>query len=142
MLAAGAWTSMRAADGRRPVDIALDHGHEHLVDALTPRFTRSGSLDDLEVRRINRRFRELVLQVAGGFGLLRETPFRHVDATVLLEDAGPDRIRLTIPGMYGGFSLQMRDGVLLHARSSSRMAEGSAMPHVITPWEVTSRDHG
>lgn len=137
LLAAGSWTALRASDGRRPVDIALDRGHEHLVALLTPTFARSGGLPGHDVRRINRRLSELILRVSDDYDSLRKRHFRHVDVTVLLEDAGPDRIHVPVPGMYGGLSLQMHDGTL-RAGSWSRIIGGSEMTHEVTPSETTS----
>ncbi len=38
LLARGAWRTLRATDGTRPVDIAVRRGHQHLTALLSPAY--------------------------------------------------------------------------------------------------------
>lgn len=140
LLARGAWKSLRTADGRRAVDIASDRGHKHLLDLLEPTFT-SGSYLIGSTERTNSQLAALVERVAGRYFERQPPLLRPVDATVLQEDAGPNRIWFPVGGMYGGFSLSVHEGYV-HCSSWSRVNGGSGQYHVITERDAVLVDRG
>lgn len=139
LLGRGAWKTLRAADGRRPVDIASERGHDHLVELLEPTFSKVSPLNG-RADAMNSQLAALVERVAGAY--LDPLPvLRPVDVTQLHEDAGPDRIWFPVGGMYGGFSLSLHLGYV-HCRSWSRVVGRSGQYHVVTDRDPVLVDSG
>lgn len=131
LLRRGAWKSITDSAGRRPVDIARERGHRGLVEALEPTFERVGRPRDDVVDSFNRRLAELVEDVARPALRTNGARVRHPDVLLMFEDAGPDRTWFPIPGMAGGFSIELHNR-RLHVESWSRVVGGSGLYHVIT----------
>ncbi|WP_460808544.1 hypothetical protein [Nocardioides salsibiostraticola] len=125
LLDRGAWRSLRDANGRQPIDLAQDRGHSHLALLLQPdpiseaQRTMHGVWDDYLKHLVESRVQNLPpLQL------------RHVNTEVVAQE----RLRplwFAIPGMYGGFSIEIFNGRLC-VESWSRVVGGSGQAHVIT----------
>ncbi|ABB06567.1 ankyrin repeat domain-containing protein [Burkholderia lata] len=131
LLQLGAWRMLRDAQGARPVDLAEQRGHRHLVDLLTPqprRFVPDGTLRDIQ-----HHFHDMI---RGRIAHLRVDALRLPELEPLLElDAQAERVWFAVPGMYGGFGYALRnDGAaaVLVSESWSRVAGGSGQRHEIT----------
>ena len=131
LLRRGAWTSITDSAGRRPVDMARERGHLGLVDTLEPTFERVGRPQHDVVGSLNHRLAELIEDVARPALRSRGRRVRHPDVLLMFEDAGPDRIWFPIPGMAGGFSIELHNR-RLHVESWCRVVAGSGLYHVIT----------
>lgn len=136
MLDRGAWRTLRAASGDRPLDIARERGKAHLLEALTPTFAHP--LRAAEVDAINARLAELVTDAASR-SAERIMPIRHLDIAGLTESGGT--VWFPIPGMYGGFSIELFKR-RLHVESWSRVVGGSGRAYVITADRTTLVDEG
>jgi len=132
----GAWRSLRDAEGRRPVDIARARGHGELVEALTPVYTVPLRAEDAEA--MGARLAELVAEAAARV-VEAGTPIRHLDVMCLAERG--DAVWFPIPGMYGGFAVELHKG-RLHVESWSRVVGGSGRAWVITADRTTLIDEG
>jgi hypothetical protein len=121
----GAWRTLRTARGQRAVDIARQHGHEHLLEPLEPVICQNLNAETIGL---------LDLQLAGLVeSRIRpqlEIEFRHPTCEVLLEI--PDgKLWYPVPGMYGGFSIALREEHL-YVESWCRVVGGSGEGHVVT----------
>lgn len=131
----GAWTTLRDAEGRRPVDVARERRHRHLIDALTP---LPHDLSASEIEAFNARLAELVMDAtrqAGASG----SAIRHFDVTNLAESGRT--VWFPIPGMVGGFAIALFRR-RLHVESWSRVVGGSGRAYVITRDRTTLVDEG
>lgn len=125
LLRAGAWRSLRTADGDRPIDIARQRGHHHLVEVLAVRAVGAS-----EERRFAAWDSHLAALIAERTGPLEPVPFRPVPTELLVMEQ-LETLWVPYPGMYGGFSLSAhRDR--LFVESWSRVVGGSGQAHVIT----------
>ena len=126
----GAWRSLRNARGERAVDVAERCGHRRLIGALTPEYRRDVPLEDL--RNIQLHF-HIVIQ-GRAKALIREHALRLPELEPLLELASP-HTWFPVPGMYGGFSYELKVSelpVTLVSESWSRVVGGSGQRHEIT----------
>ena len=96
----GAWSGLRASDGFRPVDIAAQRGHRHLVDILQPQVYRAlppqildGLQQQLE-RLLNYRARDPV----GRFG-------KCLPQVEVLTELAEAALWFPLPG--GGFTIRL-----------------------------------
>jgi hypothetical protein len=130
LIAAGAWRSLRTSTGERPVDIARDRGHAHLVDALRP--PRRVEVAPGVLSAIEQRFHEVVRGRMRDFRI--EDGLRLPELEILLELPDPE-LWFPVPGMYGGFRfrLEVQDSaVRLISDSWCRVVGGSEERHEIT----------
>ena len=145
LLERGALRSLRARDGRTAYDIALTRGHTHLLDLLLPvraRLTaeRASVLDTGLASVIDGRLR-LPGGIAESYGKPLEDCLRYPPVDVLAEC--PDhRLWFAVPGMYGGFSIELMKDSYLYVESWIRVVGESAQAHVITHEGVTLVDDG
>lgn len=136
LVARGAWRTLREAKGLRPVDIARKRGHEHLADLLAPR-----EPDYSEAGRFEAWDRHLAALIESTIRPTLTTRLRDVATEVLSED-GTDALYLAVPGMYGGFSLEIFKG-RLHVEVRSRVVgDGWARAYVLNEKGVTLVDEG
>lgn len=130
LLALGAWRTLRCAKGQRPVDIARERGHRHLLDLLEPQLRHTLSQDAL--RTLEGHFHGVVLARASH--LVREHKLRLPELEPLLELEAP-RMWFPVPGMHGGFDYNLdvagAEPKLL-CSSHSRIVGGSGQHHEIT----------
>lgn len=131
----GAWTTLRDAEGRRPVDVARERRHEHLIDMLTP---LAHDLSVSEIEAFNARLAELVMD-ATRQACAPGTKVRHFDVTNLAES--DQTVWFPIPGMVGGFVIALFRR-RLHVESWSRVVGGSGRAYVITRDHTTLVDEG
>lgn len=131
----GAWRTLRVADGRLPLDLATERGHGHLLDLLTPpRLDRPMSPE--KIAAIDRHLAAVVDGRTQPLGVR----LRHPSIEVLT--GVPDgRLWYPVPGMYGGFSIRLREHHL-YVESWCRVVGGSGEAHVITADGATLVDEG
>ena len=125
LLNVGAWRSLRTADGDRPLDIARQRGHHHLLDTLAVREVSAS-----DQRRFAAWDSHLAALIAERTRPLDPVRFRPVPTELLVMEQ-MDTLWVPYPGMYGGFSLSVHRGRLV-VESWSRVAGGSGQAHVIT----------
>ncbi|MDO5495934.1 MAG: hypothetical protein Q4G64_09485 [bacterium] len=114
------------------MDLARETGREQLVDLLEPRFERHGAAESQDYARMNAHLEELIERRRSTLAQSPKVTLRHLDVTVLLEDAGPDRAWFMIPEMRGGFAIEAVDGAI-DTSSWIWPEEGSGQRHIITP---------
>lgn len=125
LLLAGAWRSLRTAEGGRPLDIARQRGHHHLLEALAVRDL--GAADQRRVTAWDSHLADLIAERTRPLAPVR---FRPVPTELLVVER-MESLWVPYPGMYGGFSLSVhRDRLVVE--SWSRVAGGSGQAHVIT----------
>jgi hypothetical protein len=145
LLERGALRALRARDGRTAYDIAASRGHTHLFDLLSPvptRLTpeRSSVLDTGLASVIDGRLR-LPGGIAESYGKPLEDCLRYPPVAVLPEC--PDqRLWFAVPGMYGGFSIELMKESYLYVESWIRVVGDSGQAHVVTHEGVTLVDEG
>ncbi len=139
LLARGAWRSLREASGNLPVDIARERGHAHLLDRLGLPETSSHEAE--RYTAWDEHLKRLVESRVQGEGFIKPGPLRYVSTEVVAqEDLRP--LWFPVPGMYGGFSIEVFKGRLLYVESWSRVVEGSGQAHVITTSGAVLVDEG
>ncbi|MGO3211426.1 hypothetical protein [Brachybacterium sp. AOP29-B2-41] len=125
LLLAGAWRSLRTAEGGRPLDIARQRGHHHLLEALA--VCDLGAADQRRVTAWDSHLADLIAERTRP---LAPVCFRPVPTELLVVER-MESLWVPYPGMYGGFSLSVhRDRLVVE--SWSRVAGGSGQAHVIT----------
>ena len=131
----GAWRSLRARDGARPVEIARRRGHRQLVEALAapelePAVRRAHDAMDAHLAQLVAARTERLPPVA-----MRPLP------TELLALEGLDALGFAIPAMFGGFVVTLHRGRVF-VESRCRVVAGSAQAHVITARGCVLVDEG
>ena len=125
LVALGAWRTLRTAKGDNALNIAHDKGHRHLEEILTP---TTQPRDDLPVIQwLDLQLAELV---ESRIRPELDIRLRHPVCSVMAELPGR-QLWYPVPGMYGWFSIQLRENHLF-VESWSRVAGGSGEAHVIT----------
>ena len=125
LLRAGAWRSLRTADGDRPIDIARKRGHHHLLETLAVRDVSAS-----DQRRFVAWDSYLADLIAERTRHVEPVRFRPVPTELLVMEQ-MDTLWVSYPGMYGGFNLSVhRDR--LFVESWSRVVGGSGQAHIIT----------
>ena len=125
LLLAGAWRSLRTAEGGRPLDIARQRGHHHLLETLAVHDL--GAADQRRVTAWDSHLADLIAERTRPLAPVR---FRPVPTELLVVER-MESLWVPYPGMYGGFSLSVHRGRLV-VESWSRVAGGSGQAHVIT----------
>lgn len=126
----GAFLALRTASGERACDVARRKGHDRLAPVLTPPSrwaVPSSVLRTLEL------YLHAVIRVRAD-ELVTEAGLRLPPVEPLTGMTHP-RLWFPIPGMYGGFSLELLragDEAVLQADSWCRVASGSEERHLIT----------
>ena len=141
----GALRSLRARDGQTPYDIAVSSGHTQLLDVLAPVRTRltperAAALDTGLTSVIDGRLR-LPGGIAESYGKPLEDCLRYPPVDVLGE-CPEHRLWFAVPGMYGGFSIELMKDSYLYVESWIRVVGDSGQAHVITHGGVTLVDEG
>ena len=137
LLARGAWRSLRERSGRLPHDIARERGHAHLLGRLG--LAGASSHEAGRYAAWDEHLERLVESRVASFGS-KPVPLRHVSTEVVAqEDLRP--LWFAVPGMHGGFSIEVFKGRLF-VESWSRVAEGSGQAHVITTGSTVLVDEG
>lgn len=142
LLARGAWRTLRSTDGTRPVDIAVQRGHQHLVALLSPAYRHPQPQDVLD--RLRTHLHRLIHHRSGsGTGnddLATQHALRLPDPTVLTELDIP-RLWFPVPGMYGGFHIKLQ-GSELSVDSWVRVVGGSERTDLVTVDGVRLQEGG
>ncbi|WP_223125416.1 ankyrin repeat domain-containing protein [Streptomyces sp. TRM68367] len=132
LLGYGAWRSLRATDGTRPVDIAEQRGHHQLTALLRPEFPHP--LPDDVRTGLQQHLHRLIRHRAGlegGSDLATDQGMRLPEVEVLTELANPV-CWFPVPGMYGGFKIELRGRELI-VDSWIRVVGGSERTDRVTP---------
>lgn len=125
LVTAGAWRSLRTADGHRAIDLASERGHRHLhgvLEVITP-----GGPEVAKYAAWDERLAELIEERTRGLPPVR---FRAVPTEVIDADR-LDALWFPYPGMYGGFRMRIDDDALI-VESWSRVVSGWGQRHAIT----------
>ncbi|MEU6762565.1 ankyrin repeat domain-containing protein [Streptomyces sp. NPDC046853] len=134
LIAFGAWRTQRARDGRRPVDIAREQGHTHLLELLEPVAVRQlpGPADVLE-----RHFHALLQESTGNYF----DEVEHVLPPVSpLTERPAMEIYFRVVGMMGGFAYWLEEDVV-RVNARSRMDGDDGDHYRVTPdgWSKIER---
>jgi hypothetical protein len=145
LLERGALRSLRARDGQTSYDVAVARGHTHLLELLTPTRTRltperAAALDTGLASVIDGRLR-LPGGIAESYGKPLEECLRYPPVEVLPE-CPAQRLWFAVPGMYGGFSIELMKDSYLYVESWIRVVGDSGQAHVVTHEGVTLVDEG
>ncbi|MGZ5416252.1 MAG: hypothetical protein ACXWDI_03655 [Nocardioides sp.] len=131
----GSWRTLRTAKGQRAVDIAAEKGHRHLLGILEPVVHRTADAETLGWLDLH-----LAALVDSRIRPQITTRLRNPSCEVLTEiDEG--KLWYPVPGMYGGFSIQLRENHL-YVTSWCRVVGGSGQAHVVTREGYTLVDEG
>ena len=126
LIGRGAWRTQRTANGLTAHDIAPQRGHDTTAELLQPTPRRPFDADKAAVLD-----RHLAGLIESRIRPQLSVKLTHPQSSVLTEMPENTRLRYPIPGMYGGFSIQLMRGYL-YTESWSRVVGGSGQAHVIT----------
>jgi hypothetical protein len=134
LLSRGALRSLPARDGLTPYDVAAERGHDGLLDLLRPDPSpltpeRIASLDGHLAGVIEGRLR-VPEGIADSYEKSLDESLRYPPVAVLHEAPGR-RLWFGVPGMYGGFAVELMRGYL-YVESWIRVVGGSGQAHVVT----------
>ncbi|MFD8597846.1 ankyrin repeat domain-containing protein [Kitasatospora sp. NPDC059646] len=130
LLRAGAWRTLRAADGERPVDVAVRLERHELVGLLEPAPLRP--LADRSLRAMEEYLHALVRIRTADFGVKLALNLPQISVLTELPEG---KVWFPVPGMYGGFSIALEDAETsprLSVSSHCRVAGYSGQTHHIT----------
>ncbi|GGV81578.1 hypothetical protein GCM10010228_54860 [Streptomyces massasporeus] len=126
LIAHGAWRTQRTRDGRRPVDIAREQGHTHLLDLLEPVTVRPlPSPPDALEHHVHTLMREST-------GRCFEEIEHLLPPLAPLTEGPAVKIVFTVVGMMGGFRYHLERGYV-HVHASSRMDADDGDHYKVTP---------
>ena len=127
----GAWRTLRCSKQRRPYEIAEQHGHKHLLAALTPRLEYE--IAPWEIKMLQIYFHAVINGRADH--LVRKHKLRLPELEPMLEFRNT-KFWFTVPGMAGGFHYWIEDRsddkMTLVTESWCRVVGGSGERHEIT----------
>ena len=126
LIAHGAWRTQRTRDGRRPVDIARERGHTHLLELLEPVVVRQLPAPS-EV--LERHFHAMLRERTGS--CFDEIEHLLPPLSPLTEGADV-RIFFRVVGMMGGFHYRLHADIV-HVHGSSRMDGDNGDFYHVTP---------
>ncbi len=130
----GASRMIKNAGDKTAYDIAKEKNHQHLYDILTPQLIYDVPSEKL--KSIENQFHQLIRAKAGQ--LIEKHRLRLPQLGLLLEQDHP-YVSFLIPEYYGGYKYRLVSNdnqVSLISQVSSRMSDGSAQIHIITPDET------
>jgi len=153
LVARGALRSLTDSRGRTALDIRTEHNsaefaakgagtdsHMSLRAVLSPPASplspaRTRALDDQLSEVIERRIGGVLYEGRDPQAVLRYPP------VAILHETPARRLWFPVPGMHGGFDIQLRDGYL-EVASWCRVVGGSGQRHVITEDRTTLVEEG
>ncbi|MCD0164100.1 ankyrin repeat domain-containing protein [Deinococcus sp. 14RED07] len=138
LLEIGALRTLRTTAGEQAVDIARQHGHEHLLDLLTPKPTLT--FPAAKLTAVEAGVHQVIRDREGIQHLLDGTTLRFPPLELLTETPG-NELWCPIPGMYGGFHLQLgqvADEPICIVDSWIRVVEGSEERRLVSAGGVLS----
>jgi hypothetical protein len=136
----GAFRTLRNAAGQRPVDIAREKGHVHLLETLEP--VPNHRVSEAALLLMQEHFHRLIRQIAGE--LVQEHRLRLPELEPLIE-YDERQFWFEVPGMYGGFNYWLaKDGLKprIGVQSWSRVIDGSGLHHDISEDGIVLLDRG
>lgn len=104
LISLGALRTLRTTDGEQAVDIARKSGHGHLLEILTP--TPSLSFAPDKLAKVEAGVHQVIRERHGVAPLL-ERAAMHLPPLELLTETPENALWFPVPGMYGGFHLQL-----------------------------------
>lgn len=125
LLDTGALRTLRTAAGERAVDVARRRGHLHLLEILEPRGLLAVSMEKLQA--VEQGVHAVIRGREGVLPLLERCSMRLPPLEVLTEIPAR-QLWFPVPGMYGGFHLQLGvvvDEPVCLVDSWVRVVEGS-----------------
>ncbi|GGL93488.1 hypothetical protein GCM10010129_41690 [Streptomyces fumigatiscleroticus] len=126
LLAHGAWRTQRTRDGRRPVDIARERGHTHLLELLEPVVVRRLPAPP---ETLERHFHALLRERTGS--CFQE--IEHLLPPLAPLTEGPAvQIFFQVVGMMGGFTYRLAKDYV-HVHGHSRMDGDDGDHYRVTP---------
>ncbi|WP_380282147.1 ankyrin repeat domain-containing protein [Kitasatospora purpeofusca] len=131
LLEAGAWRTLRSADGERPVDLATRLGRETLLPLLEP--APLHPVREVDLRAMQHFLHALIRVRTESFGVTAALVLPQVSVLTELSDPA---LGFTVPGMYGGFTIRLEEGQSgwhLAVQSHCRIVGYSGRTHHITP---------
>jgi hypothetical protein len=134
----GAWRTLRTRthERLRPVDIAEQRGHHHLVELLRPVLVHpvpEEVLDGLE--------QQLRLLICGRIPRLVTEHKLRLPQLDPLTELDPAQMHFPVPMMYGGFNMELRREELT-VSSFNRVRGGWAQTHLITADSIRLLESG
>ena len=128
----GAWRGLRNAAGQRPVDLARQREHGHLLAVLEP--PRRVEVPAETLRRIQV-FLHAVIRVRVQY-LVEEHALRLPELEVLLELDEP-RMSFAVPDLHGGFEFRLEP----NGSDTRLIVDVFAQRYEVTAREVRVREH-
>jgi hypothetical protein len=122
----GAWRTLRASDGMRPVDIAARGRHGHLLEILEP--VEAHPVPEAVLAGLERQLHALIMERVSW--LVAEHRLRLPQLGPLTELTEP-KLWFPVPGQYGGFTIELR-GRELSVSSWNRVVGGWGQKHLVT----------
>lgn len=132
LIDAGGWRCIVNAKGKRPIDLARQHHHEHLYQVLEPVIRHPCAEDELMA--VQTKFHELIRKTADDLEIDLQGWFRFPELNVIQELVKPE-MECAVSGMYGGFEyrLEFRNGSpVLITEYFSRICSGSEELYEVT----------
>ncbi|MEU3979218.1 ankyrin repeat domain-containing protein [Streptomyces sp. NPDC026672] len=126
LIAHGAWRTQRARGGQRPVDVARERGHGHLLELLEPVAVRRLPSPAQDVER---HFHALLRERTGR---CFERVEHLLPPTAPLTEGPAVAIVFTVVGMMGGFTYRLEEDHL-HVHAHSRMDFDDGQHYRVTP---------
>lgn len=124
----GAWRNLPDSQNRIPLDIARERGHSHLLEVLRPQPSGDQNQDE-PFERLSANLHALIeSRIRPALPALK---LRPLPAQALVEVPRDQPVWFPVPGMYGGFSVRLREKHL-YVVSWSRVADGSGQAHIIS----------
>ncbi|MGW8374847.1 ankyrin repeat domain-containing protein [Streptomyces sp. ODS28] len=139
LIAHGAWRTQLTRDGRRPVDIAREQGHTHLLELLEPVVVRPLPSP---AQALEHHFHTLLRETTGDCFEKAE----HLLPPLAPLTEGPAvEIAFKVVGMLGGFTYGLAEGYgdvpeHLHVHAHSRMDADAGDFYRVTPEGYTKED--
>jgi hypothetical protein len=140
LVAAGAWRTLRCADGERALDIATRLGRDQLAPLLEPAPVHPVKPRALQAMQ---HFLHALIRVrTEEFSIQADLLLPQVSVLTELSDEG---LGFRIPGMYGGFGIVLEEPATaprLRVTSHCRVVGYSGQTHLVTPDGCTLVDQG
>jgi hypothetical protein len=127
LLDLGAWRTLRASSGEQATDIAEARGHTQLRNLLEPVIRQP--VPTAVLAALQGRLHRLIDEES--YALAAKHRLRLPQLEIMTELPTGTHVWFPVPGMYGGFRIEL-DGEVLTVESWNRVVAGSGQRHRIT----------